>query len=338
MTTYSYSRLTTFHNCEYCYYLSYIQKQKGVQNAYAYLGGITHEQLERLQVGEITIEQAIQQFELGSTEAEFMGYTFPNENIRNSYNNAVKHYIKNFVAYDCKDCEIEGKFTIDIDGIELIGFIDLLLFNEDGTVSIIDHKTSSEYTKKDKAKHGRQLILYGIACQQRGLEVKEIGWSMLKYARVKVGKGRSKKVARNKIGTEFYNQIKALVDECDMIEDLKESTMEHLRTTGDTTCLPKEVQEQIHIEPLLSMHEFSEENIQETLDFIKDTVAQIEAKSEDEMDWKPVEINQQTSFFCSNLCNHRNTCKFLKAYHQANSSKYERKLDSYKDSFDYLLL
>lgn len=318
-TTYSYSRLTSFHTCQYGYYLSYVKRLKGTQNAYAYLGGITHEQLEKLQIDEIDIETALKNFDSGSFDAEFLGYTFPNENIKNSYNNAVKHYIKTFKPYQCDSCEIEEKFDINIDGINLIGYIDLLLFNEDGTVTIIDHKTSSEYSKKDKAEHGRQLILYGIACEQRGLTIKEIGWSMLKYARVKVGKGRSKKVARNKIGTEFYNQIKVLVDEYDMLDEFKESVLEHLQLTGDTTCLPKEVQDQIIIEPLLSTHDFNEENIQETIDFIKSTVAEIEAKSDDEDEWQPIEITNKNNFYCNNLCNHRNTCKYLKEYYKQSS-------------------
>lgn len=336
-TKYSYSRLTTYHTCQYSYYLSYIKKLKGVQNAYAFLGGITHEQLEKLQINEISIEEAIKNFESGSFEAEFLGYNFPSESIANSYNNAVKHYIKNFVPYECDGCEIEGKFEVEIDGIELLGFIDLLLFNSDGTVSIIDHKTSSEYSKKDKLKHGRQLVLYGIACQQRGLTVKEIGWSMLKYARVKVGKGRSKKVARNKIGTEFYNQIKVLVDELDMMEEFKESTLEHLRLTGDTTCLPKEIQDQIIIEPLISTHDFSEDNIKETIEFIKSTVSEIENKSDDENKWQPVEITKQTEFYCGQLCNHRNTCQFLEQYRNKKMNGDGIVINKPKpDEFDFL--
>lgn len=337
MTKYSYSRLTTFENCQYCYYLSYIKKLKGVQNAYAYLGGITHEQLEKLQINEITNDDAINNFEIGSFDAEFMGYNFPSDNIRNSYNNAVKHYIKHFEPYECDACDIEYKFDIEIDGIELLGFIDLVLFNEDETVSIIDHKTSSEYSKKDKMKHGRQLILYGIACQKRGLTVKEIGWSMLKYARVKVGNGRFKKVARNKIGTEFYNQIKVLVDESDMIEDFKESTLEHLRLTGDTTCLPKDVRDKIIIEPLLTLHDFSEDNIQETINFIKSTVSEIEAKSDDEDEWKPIDIIKGKEYFCVNLCNHRKTCKYLKEYYKKSANGFDIRAEEQKvDNFDFL--
>lgn len=75
-------------------------------------------------------------------------------------------------------------FLIEINSHYLQGIIDLLIYNEDGTVSIRDYKTSSKFANADLEEKGRQLILYGLAMEQLGYKVKDLAWEMLKYVEI----------------------------------------------------------------------------------------------------------------------------------------------------------
>ena len=131
---------------------------------------------------------------------------------------------------------IEKEITLDIDGHKLTGFIDLIVHNDDGTVSIIDYKTSSKYAKKDLQKNANQLIIYGLALEQLGYKVRDVKWYMIKYATIQ-GKRGNKMIERRELedGQEFedcfveypYNEITKM--ECvdwiiDTIEEIESLT------------------------------------------------------------------------------------------------------------------
>lgn len=314
MTTYSYSRLTSYHQCQYGFYLNYIRKFPAQQNVYGLLGGKVHELLEQLQVNEITNDQAIEKFKDACAEMELNEFYFPSESIARSYKKSVLHYLKHFKSYECESCEIEKEFLLEIEGVKLLGFIDLILKHDDGTVSIIDHKTSSKYAKAEKLKNGRQLVIYAIALSQLGYQVREVGWSMLKYARVKVADGRYKTVARDKIALEFFNQISAQMELLDIPTEFKGPMLEEARVSCSIDNLPEEIQDVIEINPVIVEYELTDELIDEAKAFIVNTVRDIESKSDDPDEWEPVKIDDRSSFFCGTLCNQRHNCKFYQAY------------------------
>lgn len=314
MTTYSYSRLTSYHQCQYGFYLNYIRKFPAQQNVYGLLGGKVHELLEQLQVNEITNDQAIEKFKDACAEMELNEFYFPSESIARSYKKSVTHYLKHFKPYECESCEIEKEFLLEIEGVKLLGFIDLILKHDDGTVSIIDHKTSSKYAKAEKLKNGRQLVIYAIALGQLGYQVREVGWSMLKYARVKVADGRYKTVARDKIALEFFNQISAQMELLDIPTEFKGPMLEEARVSCSIDNLPEEIQDMIEINPVIVEYELTDELIDEAKAFIVNTVRDIESKSDDPDEWEPVKIDDRSSFFCGTLCNQRHNCKFYQAY------------------------
>ncbi len=314
MTVYSYSRLTSFHNCQYGYYLNYILKMPSRQNIYGFLGGIIHELLEQLQVNAITNSEAVERFNKALYEADELGYFFPTLAVELSFTKSIRNYLSSFKPHECTSCEIEKEFHVNVDGVELLGYIDLVLVNEDGSVTILDHKSSSKFTKADLPKNGRQLIIYAIALQDAGYVVDKLGWSMLKYATVRVGTNRSKVVTRDKIGVQFFNQLKALVEELPIPEEFQHSMLEHLHETGRIEDLPTEIIEQVQITPLIVEYPLTDENIQEVKDFIVSTAKAIESKSDEPDEWEHKKIDERSSFFCNTLCGQRDNCKHWIAY------------------------
>ena len=189
---YSYSRLSCFDGCKYSYFLSYIEDKEKLEkmgivkkdNIYSFPGGKTHEIIEQLQQDNITNEQAVQIFEDTVEEAEFLGHVWISEKVKDNYCQSIIHYLENWQKIPGQ-CELEKEFLIDIDGIKIRGFIDILS-RQGNVVDIFDYKTSSKFAKKDLPEYGRQLVLYALAVQQiyPEVEIGTIAWHMLKYAKV----------------------------------------------------------------------------------------------------------------------------------------------------------
>ena len=76
-TPYSISRLEFFCDCQHEFYLTYVKglRSEG-ENIYGYLGSKVHEILEELQVGDITIEQALERYDESVEDAEILGLEF----------------------------------------------------------------------------------------------------------------------------------------------------------------------------------------------------------------------------------------------------------------------
>lgn len=227
-TVYSFSRLKLFNECRHAYFLTYVLKVQKRANIYSEIGTTIHEILEDIQGGkDIPIEERIEMFEDKVDECKIFGIEFVSEKIEEKYVENIKHCLRNFKPLQGVKFEIEKEIRLELGSSVLTGFIDLVIHNEDGTVSVIDFKTSSKYAKKDLPKNANQLIIYGLALEQMGYVVRDVKWMMLKYATVK-GKRGDKMIERRELedGQEFkdcfveypYNAISKM--ECvDWIEE-----------------------------------------------------------------------------------------------------------------------
>ena len=269
---YSFSRIESFNGCPYGFYLTYIKKHTGEDNIYSYLGGEVHELLEALQVGKLTRNEAIEIFEEKFDDAKILGYEFMSPSVEKKYVESIVNYFENYTPIKCEEYGIEEEFLIEINGIKLKGFIDFFYLNERGKVEVIDYKSSSKFSAKDLPSKTRQLVLYGIALEKKGMEVERVGFDMLKYY-AKPWRGKE-------ILKERWN---APIDE-----------IEYLENKGYV------------------FREFNEETKQEVIDYITSSVEKINAKDpNNEDDWEPVE-NCKSDFFCRTLCGHYDICKYQK--------------------------
>ena len=148
--------------------------------------------------------------------AYWLSYEMKSEKRPNIYSEIGTEIHRNFKPLQGVKFEVEKEISLELEGHKLTGFIDLIIHNEDGTVSIIDFKTSSKYAKKDLEKNANQLILYGLALEELGYVVRDIKWMMLKYCMVQ-GKRTKKMIERRELedGQEFedafveypYNEV-----------------------------------------------------------------------------------------------------------------------------------
>lgn len=193
---YSFSKLDLFNTCPRCYYYNYIKKIDRIPNVYGFLGGSFHDCLEKLQKGEISIEEAIDKFKEDCSTSELMGLDFPTEE-------AKKKYIKNLLLYLKSYKRLEGEFKteeyfeVEIEGVKIRGYIDVYVIRGD-EIYVIDYKTSAKFSKKELVKKENQCLLYAAYLQEKYPNKKiYCAFDMCKYTKNKRGTLKERAVEKD---------------------------------------------------------------------------------------------------------------------------------------------
>lgn len=328
-TVYSISRLNTVDNCGWEYWQTYMEHLEPKDNIYGFTGTKIHKCLEDLQNG-ININFPVEIDNI-LKEAKLLDITFPSENIEEKWKKDILYFANHYKSPIYTKVETEKQFLIELNGKYLQGIIDLVIHNEDGTVSIRDYKTSSKFSNANLEEKGRQLILYGLAMEQMGYKVKDLAWEMLKYVEIsyklKNGNTRTTIAERgfilDKLKVDITKEMKALKKYEDLeIEELVDSAVEN----NSFDILPSSIRDKYTIKDYIWYYDFTEERKNETKAFIKAKIGDIELFADKKDWWEPKEITPYTSFYCQNLCNHRGHCEYLKDFIEMQNMYNDEKL------------
>ena len=281
---YSYSKISSFHNCSWSWYLRYVKGIEGKDNVYGLLGNVIHDCYEEITKGELTIDDAIQTFSENYYKCIEEGYKFPTENSGDKYYQDIIHSFKSFENFKGYEMKQEMYFEHELCNIKFRGYIDLVLINhKDKTIRILDWKSSSKFSKKDlESNKVFQLILYSLVIKDTlGEEYKTYKvlnpvFYMLKYC----------EVIRKSTGR------KSVIERVDFNENYE------------------------YCNPFLVEINYNQKMIDKLKDYINDVYVDIMLRdTEDETEWFPEETND---FFCKNLCGYSDDCKHYKS-HKYNS-------------------
>lgn len=198
---FSFSKLSCYGNCPKNYFLTYIESVERSQNIYGLAGGDAHEIVQSLEIGEITNEKAVTEWQSKMDMYEFFGEdNFPTAKSKENYIIDVTAYFRNFkpLPINGREVLIEKEFEVEIEGIIIRGFIDLTLIDHDKKeIEVIDYKTSSKsgFTNKNLVKKCYQLILYSLALQKiyPDYKITRNAFDMLKYGINSKGKVKERK-------------------------------------------------------------------------------------------------------------------------------------------------
>lgn len=273
---FSFSKLSSFHTCEYSYYLNYVFEGRREiskrDSVYGYLGGVVHELIEKMTKNEINKETALKTWQTEFEYTELMDMNFPTDNAKKKYYTSIQHYLENYTPLTSIENMIsEEYFIYEINGIPVRGFIDAIVFNEEEkTVRVVDYKTSSKFSKKDlTSSKVFQLILYTMYIEEKYPEYKVLppAFDMLKYAKSK------------KNGRVFLRNDIMFFDSSEYERYLLE--------------VP-----------------YDEEQKKNLIEYVTSTVISIDKNDKtDGSDWTPTRDNE---FYCSNLCSFYDVCKYCK--------------------------
>lgn len=147
------------------FYMTYIQCLDKTQNAFAEWGSFGHLLFEKYYKKELEF------FELSSEYVKKYDNNVktkfppnPHVDLNKSYYDKGKEYFDSFEGLfdDCEILGIEENLKLKIGKYDFIGYIDLVLRNEDGII-IVDHKSKSKFKSKlEKKEMLIQLYLYAI--------------------------------------------------------------------------------------------------------------------------------------------------------------------------------
>lgn len=145
----SFSRIKTYEQCPYSFYLKYIEECDGDSNFYADNGKLIHKTLEKIFKGELSLDDApgfyIDEFENICSDAS----VFATESLFNACLDFLCEYDFNiFNDYEVLGVEKECRFNVG--KYHFRGYIDLLLRKKDTSEIVVwDHKSSAYPMKKD---------------------------------------------------------------------------------------------------------------------------------------------------------------------------------------------
>lgn len=122
----------------------------------------------------------------------------------------VRRYLMNYGGYgkgilgenrlpwkDAVKIEVEKKVTTTFDNTDFVGYIDLVVYHEDGTVSLYDYKTLTNKPSVYEYTYGMQGNLYIAAMENLGFKVREfvfdamnpkaeIPWNAYRFFRIEL--------------------------------------------------------------------------------------------------------------------------------------------------------
>lgn len=351
---YSISKCNTIDECLYEAYNAYVLHNRGSNGVYSILGSKVHDRLESIMNGESTPEDLPATLKEELNDLEMLDISFPKDrnggdSIRDSWVADMTHFCNTFVPPEGK-FDTEELFIYQLNDDRYVqGYIDLIRYNDDGTISIFDWKTSSQFSKDDLLHHGRQLVLYAIAKEAQGIKVRDVAWYMLKYCEVSfMGKKRSnskelslitKVVNRGKLISELKSNIEyhlsaAGYDEVDIECMLNQAVKEN-----SFDCLPNEIKSKYTVKPYIRQYEITDELKRECIQYINEMADKWESlDTSDSSNFPPKSFTKTTKqgkevedcYFCAVLCNYRNSCKHFKAYKESQNNETD---DEFSDLF-----
>lgn len=192
--TWSFSRINSYSNCPYGWYLNYIECMPKKSSFFSEYGTLMHKLLEGYAKQEIDVFEIADIYKDSydaevATEAPYNKYV----DLRESYFQKGLDYLNSFDLeldkYNVLGVEKEVRFNLD--GYDIVGYIDLLLRDkETGEITILDHKSAdikilkSGKVSKTDADHfdefKKQLYLYSHAVLEEYGRVDYLCWNLFK--------------------------------------------------------------------------------------------------------------------------------------------------------------
>ena len=173
--TWSHSRIGSYLQCPYQFYMKYISGMDGAPMFFASFGSLVHSLLAGYYSGNLSASQAETEY-LIRFPKEATGVV-PSSDIRQSYFRQGWQAIKALSPIPGKVLDVEQFVRFEIGGRPFVGFVDLVYRDDDGALVIMDHKSATLKPRSKRKKptqtdrqldeYLRQLYLYAIPIQAK---------------------------------------------------------------------------------------------------------------------------------------------------------------------------
>lgn len=171
--TWSYSRITTFEDCPYQFFLSYIKRLRKKPLFFSDYGSFMHKIIEQYLNRELDRSQLVSYY-LNNFRGEIRGYA-PNKSIFKNYFEQGLHYLSHIDFPYPNPVAVERKFDFELGGFPFTGIVDCIANDRDGFI-ILDNKSRALKPRSNRKKptksdeeldsYLRQLYLYSAPIKE----------------------------------------------------------------------------------------------------------------------------------------------------------------------------
>ena len=169
----SYSRVNSFDNCHYAWYLKYIKGIPGERLFFSDYGTFMHELLAAYHSCRKTKDELVTEYLTGFRDHVPQA---PSQNIFNSYFQSGLSFLKNLKPFPFNTLSVEKRLEFEISGLRSVGILDYV-GEEKSELYIVDHKSRNlrnrsarnRPTKYDEEldEYLRQLYIYSVPVFER---------------------------------------------------------------------------------------------------------------------------------------------------------------------------
>lgn len=189
----SYSKMSMYIQCPRRYRLCYIDRVGVKRRGFFSIGSTIHNTLElfyqikpKKKKKEPTLEELLQLYDrcwipagYQSKEEEMEYYKKGKEWLVNYYDKFVKDkYIPAYATEEYFELPIGDNTHV------MIGYIDRIQLNPDGSFEIIDYKTDPKIRSQEEVDKDLQLTIYYWALKNKGIEAKRLGLIFIRFGEV----------------------------------------------------------------------------------------------------------------------------------------------------------
>lgn len=233
MGKYSISRVNTFlenpwkHWCKYI--AKYIPNDDPEHTKYMDRGTVFHRAMELMSQskGDFDYDEVVAQVKKEAEEKGFLEFAQDTGLL------AVSRYLDEYGTEPfekVKYTEYELKYTLP-NGHEFIGYVDAIIDNGDGSVTLVDYKTYSKSPDAEKLKYSTQANMYMYVASRLGFRVRRFVFDCVNPAEKVTGRQyKTKRVEfryNNFRGAEVFEQF------CNLVDIIEANPEYKLYTYGD---------------------------------------------------------------------------------------------------------
>lgn len=319
---YSWSKVNCFMTSPYEFYLKYVlHKEEDADNcAYAPMGGIAHDIIEKYYEKEIKHSDMIDRFTDGwVTAINIADLKFDrndeikNDKIKTKYKEDLEHFFKthNTIKHNIM---LEKFIATKIGDYVLQGYIDAVYKDNDGFYHIVDWKTSTKYSGKTAEEKAGQLVVYAIGLNQMGVprDKIKICWNFLKYCTVQYeqanGAVKTRDIERFELGEKLQSNIKMWLKKLGYEEQI-DYYLKLVIDTNSIECLPEEVQEKYVLSDCYVYVDLTDKLINRWIEDIVNNIKDIKLREKDYEEtlsekvwWDTEDSVKSQSYYFSTLC------------------------------------
>jgi RecB family exonuclease len=167
MTTYSFSRLTSWNTCKGAWNRNYNLNDKGEDNWFSRFGTLAHDIFEKVDRKEIPASEAKNQWLTRYTAEVLLGADSHEVPWMENWCKDAFKFFALFQGWRTEAVWIEEHVEIDRGTFKFQGYVDRLSILPSGDYSMQDYKCSKVYTGETLREKARQMYLYSAAVKER---------------------------------------------------------------------------------------------------------------------------------------------------------------------------